>query len=76
MYLWPLLDRLWIMFRIFFAQTTNTNIEKDLLHSEVEVKGQSSDDQSKMFQMFLFQQIPTAQCCQMSHPLRVSGLLK
>ena len=30
MYMWLLIDRLWVLFPIFLAQTTNTNIEKDL----------------------------------------------
>ena len=29
MYLWPLLDGLWVLFPTFLAQNTNTNIEKD-----------------------------------------------
>ena len=54
MYLWSLLDRLWVLFPISSHKLQTQTLKRIFLRSEVEIKGQGSDDQTKMYQIFLF----------------------
>ena len=47
MYLWLMIDRLWVLFPIFLARSTNINIEKDLSSFWDGNNGQNSDDQAE-----------------------------
>ena len=50
-------------------------LKKIFLHSEVEINGQNSDDQTDVSDDFILE-ITTVQWRQISHPLRMSDLLK
>ena len=47
MYLWLMIDRLWVLFPIFLARSTDINIEKDLSSFWDGNNGQNSDDQAE-----------------------------